>query len=721
MGADRRLVRWNRVVAWFDAAAAASNRIRVERIGTTVRGRPMIAAFLSDAETLRNLDRYRDIQARLADPRRTPAPDAERLIQSGKSVVMITCSVHSTEVASTMTALEYAHRLITVDTARHRAILANTIFILVPSLNPDGVEIVADWYTKTLRTDFEGTEPPELYHHYIGHDNNRDWYIFSQPETRAVITRLHNVWHPHIVYDVHQQGPYAARTFVPPWADPIEPNIDAILVQLCNSVGAAMAADLTSAGKTGVVVNATYDFWTPARHYQAYHGGLRILSETASPAIASPLTVRPEQIRRDVAGYNPRVRSWNYLEPWLGGVWRLRDVVDYQLIMWESCLYQAATRREDLIRAMWRVNDRASRRASPYAFVVPERQRDPGAARRLLETLAFGMVEIGRAAANFRAGNAEYPAGTYIIRMQQPYSSWAKTLLEEQDYPGQHRPYDVTANTLPLLMGVKVDAIPYGFTAEVERVGGFAFRPLGPPGADTDFYRNAARLQRGRRIGIYRSWVPNIDEGWTRWLLDRFGFRYARLTDAEIRAGNLNSRVDVLILPDASPESMAEGHKSGTMPSEYTGGLGENGAQALRDFVENGGTLLCFNRSSEYAIDRLRLPVRAINGEHVSPGSILQTLADVSHPLASGLPKLVHIWNEGSPAFEASRGREILTYPEGNILASGWLAGERTLRRKAAMVELPLGNGRVILYGFRPQYRGQSYGTFKLLFNALLP
>src|SRR6185503_10105277 len=185
-----------------------------------------IAATIGDPATLKNLNRYLEIQRKLADPRTTPPAEAESLFLEGKTVVLLTCSIHATEIASTHTAVEFAYKILTQDTPRFRAVLKDTILLLVPSLNPDGVDIVTRWYRKTLGTPYEGSNPPELYHKYTGHDNNRDWYIFSQPETRLTVSKLHNVWHPEIVYDVHQQGPNASRIFVPPWLDPMEPNID---------------------------------------------------------------------------------------------------------------------------------------------------------------------------------------------------------------------------------------------------------------------------------------------------------------------------------------------------------------------------------------------------------------------------------------------------------------------------------------------------------------
>src|SRR6185436_10513407 len=217
IGADRTVLDWDKVTGYFQALAKSSDRIKVEELGKTADGRPFIAATIADPATLKNLDRYLEIQRRLADPRKTTPAEAERFIAEGKTVVLITSSIHATEIASTHTAVEFAYNILTQDTPRFRAVLKDTIFILVPSLNPDGVDIVTRWYRKTLGTPYEGSAPPELYHKYTGHDNNRDWYIFSQPETRHTISKLHNVWHPQIVYDVHQMSPAGARLFVPPW------------------------------------------------------------------------------------------------------------------------------------------------------------------------------------------------------------------------------------------------------------------------------------------------------------------------------------------------------------------------------------------------------------------------------------------------------------------------------------------------------------------------
>src|SRR5579871_3255280 len=496
IGADRTVLDWDKVVSYFQELAKTSDRIRVEELGKSTEGRPFLAAVIAAPDTLQHLDRYIAIQQQLADPRRTSPAQAEPLFAQGKAVVLITCSIHASELASTHTAVEFAYRILTEDKPRFRAILRDTIFLLVPSLNPDGVDIVTRWYRKTLGTPAEGTDPPELWHHYVGHDDNRDWYMFTQVETQLTISKLHNVWHPQIVYDVHQQGPYASRLFVPPWLDPTEPNIDPILMQETNMIGTSMASDLTAAGRTGVALNAIYDFWTPSRHYQAFHGGMRLLTESASARLATPITVRPDQISETALGFRPREKSWNYLEPWLGGTWSLRDIIDYQLISWESCLYNAALHREELLRNFYRVAQRQVARTDPWGFVIPAQQRDPGATRKLIETLRFGMVEIAQA-----------PDGSAVIPMHQPYGGWAKALLERQHYPEEHlypggppkRPYDVTAQTLPLLMGV--EARPVSQPAEYSGEWKAPAAAAGPllKAADTDSWHAVNRAWQNSR------------------------------------------------------------------------------------------------------------------------------------------------------------------------------------------------------------------------------
>jgi hypothetical protein len=216
-----------------------------------------------------------------------------------------------------------------------------------------------------------------------------------------------------------------------------------------------------------------------------------------------------------------------------------------------------------------------------------------------------------------------------------------------------------------------------------------------------------------------------MDEGWTRFVFEReMSVAYEELRDREVRAGDLRRRFDAVVLPDQSPAALLNGHAKGSMPEEYVGGLGTEGVAALRAFAEGGGTLVALDSAALFAVDQLRLPVRnALAGvapaDFFCPGSILAARADPAHPLAHGLPETTPVWFEGSPAFEVQEGAAVLRYGDGDPLLSGWLLGGDRLKDRTALVEVPLGKGRVVLFGFRPQYRAQSRVTYAALLNAL--
>jgi len=734
-GEDRRLASWSSVVEYFRRLDAASDRVRFEELGKTTMGAPFVMATISSPENLARLAEYRAVQRRLADPR-TLGRDADRraaaLVRRGRAVVLITCGIHSTEVGSTLSSTLIAHRLASSDDPAVRRILSETIVLLVPSLNPDGVDIVKSWYDRTLGTPYEGSTPPVLYHKYVGHDNNRDWYAFTQAETRLTVDKIHNVWRPQIVHDIHQQGAFGSRLFLPPYMEPVEPNVPRQLVEGYTELGLSTARRMLEEGYQGITWNSTYDAWTPARAYSHYHGGVRILSETASARMASPITVRFEQLRGGDRGYDPQKPSENYPSVWRGGEWRLADITRYMTAAAFKLLDHAAENRERWLRRFYEVGREAVRPRRPgelFAFILPRPDDHDRleAQERLFDILRRGGVEV-EYAARFRHAGVTYPDGTAVVRMAQPYGAFAKALLERQIYPDLRDaagnpapPYDVTAHTLPLLMGVEAR----------EAFAPFRFRPVGGG-------RGSSGGQLGgRRVGLYKSHVPSMDEGWTRWILENethgtHRFEPVSLTDAEVRAGGLRERFEAIVLPDQSARALLEGHRKGTMPDEFTGGLGKEGVRALREFVEAGGTLVALNEASDFAVEQFGLPVRDVTAglkqtEFYAPGSILRLVLDTSHPLAAGMPAESVAWVEDSPAFEvrgdaaaAARVRVVARYPEsGDPLLSGWLLGGERLRGKAALVEVGLGRGRVVLFGFRPQYRAQSLATYPLLFNAI--
>jgi Zinc carboxypeptidase len=810
VGEDRKLADWNQIVDYFHRLAAASDRVSVEEVGKTTEGRPFLVVTITSEANRARLEEIRRANLRLADPRGLAPEEALRIVREGKTIVALNHGIHSTEVGAYQTPLETAYWLASSQDPEVLEILDRTVVLMLPSHNPDGAQRVVEWYRKSLGTAWEGEDVPFLYHHYVGHDDNRDWYMFTQQESRLTVRFVYDRWRPQIVHDLHQMGRKGARIFVPPYTDPWEPNVDAALVAATSALGTHMAARLLAEGKTGVVVNALFDGWTPARSYPHTHGGVRILSELASARMATPLELPFDELEKG-SGFDVKAPSWNFPAPWPGGTWRLRDIVDYELSATRALLGHAARNHEYWLQTSYDVNRRAATRTDLYAFVFPAEQKDPLAASRLLEVMRLGSVEVHRAKAPFAAEGRSFAAGSHVILMKQPFSSFAKQLLERQRYPDLRlypggpplRPYDVTAHTLPLLMGVEAVAVAAPFEAELEPVadtavapgrieGGGRFFAIGHKNGelvalgrllraevpvrwathafDDGGRRFAAgtllvpRSARGRlepivrelgllaravgsappalrlrkpRVGLYQSWVASMDEGWTRFVLEKeLGVDYVTLHDGDVRGGGLRKRFDAIVLPDQSSGQILNGHAHGSLPEEYTGGLGRDGAARLAEFVKEGGTLIALDTASLFTIDELGLPVenglagfkRRVRGEEKEeetgadfycPGAILKTQVEGDNPLAHGLEPETPVWFESSPAFETTAGAVVLRYPAANPLLSGWLLGDANLHGKAALVEVPRGRGRVVLFGFRPQYRAQSWATYIALANAL--
>jgi hypothetical protein len=765
-GDDRKLASWAKVVEYFQKLAAASDRVKFEEIGKSTMGAPFVYATISAPENLRRLDEFKDIQRQLADPRTLGSPTnpgladrrAAALIGRGKTIVAITCGIHSTEVGSYLSSMLIAYRLASSNEPVIQEILENTIILLLPSTNPDGVDIVNNWYQKTLGTPYEGTDPPELYHKYTGHDDNRDWYAFTQVETQLVVDKILNVWHPQIVHDIHQQGAFGSRLFLPPYMQPVEPNVPKQIVEGYTELGNYIAKEMRAAGFKGITTNSTYDAWSPSRAYSHYHGGVRILQETASCRLATPITVKFDQLRPG-EGYDPRKEAPNFGPVWQGGEWHIRDITTQMTTVAFFLLKHAAQNREHWLQRFYEIEEAAVRprkSSELQGFEIIGRQGDPVLLRNILDRGGV-QVDYGHppSVALLRVRGKLAPIFMYVS-MAQPYASFAKALLESQHYPDLRdssgrpiTPYDVTAHSLPLLMGVDVRA---------------TYSPMHYEKLLIEEKPEPSYYGRVTRVGVYKSYAPSIDEGWTRWVLEQNeranpstnrgdvsvgtgrSAPFSSLVDAEARSGKLRAKYDTIIIPDQPRAAILNGQRAGTMPPEYTGGLGAEGAKALREFVEQGGTLVCLNRASDFAIEQFKLPIRdVVDGlprtDFYVPGSILGIELDTSNPIAAGMPKESIAWAENSPVFEvsgtgvspvnaeaqSSTGRMpvaqvkvIASYSKDkDPLLSGWLLGGNRIKGKAALVEVRMGKGRIILFGFRPQYRGQSLATYPLFFNAI--
>ena len=805
VGADRSLAGWMQIVQYFRLIESQSDRLKVTEIGRTTEDNPFLLCTISSADNLARLDEYRQIQQALSDPRKLDDADAGRAIEEARAVVTITCSIHATEVGASQMSLELAHLLASSDEPRVRSILDNVILLLAPSLNPDGLVRVKDWYDASVGTHFEGTIPPYLYHKYTGHDNNRDWFMFTQRETRLVVDHVHNAWRPHITYDIHQTRSDGMRMILPPLVDPVGPNVDPVLQSELSVLGTYMAAQLTAEGKAGVAVNVVYDSYSPSRSYPHYHGGVRVLSEAASVRIATPIDM-PGSALRDDRGEQPKVQSWNHPMPWPGGRWTLRDIVEYDLSASMGCLDHAAKNREWWVRNSFEVLKRAAERdKKPFAFVIPERQHDRSAADELTDILRYADVDVVESQENAKCDDLTIERGDRLVLVRQPYGSFAKTMLERQRYPDirqypggpPKRPYDATAHSLPLKMGVTCHEIerpielktgPLRDKSDGSRGAGhlvdstapaFAicaksnassalvnkllfrqhpvFRAMSDLECDDVTLRSGTwvvpastlfrelisdsakgidvealwhrpseglKLMRPPRIGVYASYVPCIEEGWTRFVFEQYGFEYTSIVDHDIREERLDARFDCIIVPNQLVRQLYRGFSRAHYSSRFSGGLGDRGVAALKQFVERGGTIIAWDDSARFLSRRLDLPVsnplaRLTNSEFFAPGSLLSIRVDTDHPIGFGMPEHAAALFMNGPAYRVQKGTVIASFSKDETLLSGWLIGQRRIAGLSALASVPLGLGKAILFGFRPHFRAQARGTYKLLFNSV--
>jgi hypothetical protein len=828
VGADNRLARWDRIVEYMKQAAAGSDRVRYRELGRTNDDNPMIALEIASPDTLKNLDRYKQLERKLYFQNGAPSPrERDEIFRQGKVVVLITCSVHATEIGATQMALELVHQLATDNSPGTQKILDNVIVLLVPSLNPDGQIMVTDWFNRNLGTPYEASPIPTLYHPYVGHDNNRDMYMFTQKESEYMAQLAWHDWFPSVWLDQHQMGNNGARIFVMPATDPINPNVHPLIYRWNAILGQSQAAALEAAGKEGIIYNSTYtNFWQGAMAWSGWwHNQIGLLTEVASARIAAPVVQQRALAGQPALLDRPRdpldgnqfstapippptdtVSRTEYPRPWLGGRWTLRDIVDYELIATTALLDAAADRREAILRQIYEVNRQTvedGRTGRVKAIAIPlEHQHDAREAAHLAERLAIGGVEVYRADAPFSTDSDTYAAGTFVIPMTQVFARYAKDLLEKQTYPEVRRgpaapadpPYDVTAWSLGMLFGVNVSFIetPLPSAVRMTRVRGPATTPGGISGDGPRFtfeYRGAdtavainrllkdgahlwfsepSRVTvervsrdtlaavaretgltvttadpplfpadephttvRAPRIGLYSPWTGgNIDEGWTRWVLEEYGFEYTTLHNADIREGRLRRRFDAIILPDQSPRDLVEGYSSLAIRPEYRGGIGDVGIETLSRFVADGGTLVALGAASDFAIDRLPLPVRNLKrglrrDQHFAPGTILRIQVDTSHPIGFGMAAETFGFYNNSPfftlleSFNSLKPTIIARYPNQDVVASGWLRGEEAMAGRAAVVSVEVNPGRVVLFGLRPQHRAQTHATFPMLFNAL--
>ncbi|HEY0458191.1 MAG TPA: M14 metallopeptidase family protein [Pyrinomonadaceae bacterium] len=752
---DKTIADWSQITSYFARLDAKSDRVSVREIGKSTLGKPLIVAFISSPENIKNLEKLRQINAKLANPASVKdSSELENLIRQGKTVVSISCSIHSTEIVASQMSLNLAYELASAADSDTKEILDNTILLLLPSPNPDGVDIVADWYRKTLGTKAEGTAPPELYHKYAGHDDNRDWFMMNLKETQAVTRFFWQEWFPEIVYDVHQQGQNASRFIIPPFFDPVNPRVAPSLLREVGLIGYKMAADLQAENIAGVATNSTYDTWWHGGFRSApyYHNSIGILSEAASANLMSPVVIKEEDLRRNrgVRGLSNLLETaTNYPDVWRGGAWRPADIANIELIASRGLLEMAAKFRPRYLRNFYDLGkaNLVRKEDEPEAFVVTAGQPAAETVSRFLEIMMWQGIEVYQMTregyfamdAAKRGDFHEMPLGSFLIFVNQPQKNNILSLFEKQVYP--HRllpngeaevPYDVAGWTLPLQMGVESYAV--WATRDLEKSGATLKRVeninqaravLNLSPAKEPFAKLPNPLRTTQKIGLYRGFTGSMDEGWTRFVLDTFQIPYAAVADKDFRENNL--KFDAIILPADNENTIVKGLSGERYPAELAGGITEQGVENLKKFVESGGKLICFDDSCEMVIKRFNLPLKNVldglkRSEFYNPGSVVRLEVDTKNALAKGFREDAAAYFTNSSAFEIadeSKVKSVARYAAKDSLLSGWTLGEKYMNGKTALAETAYGKGKIILFAFRPQHRGQSWATFPFIFNAL--
>jgi hypothetical protein len=823
VGADYKLADYETITAYFKHLSENSGKIHFEIIGKTSLGKDMFMAILSSEENIINLEKYRDIVKQLSDPRRLTEDQARLLSEDGKVVLLVTCNIHSTEIASAQMSMEFAYNLASGNApGKSLNALKDVILILMPSINPDGTTMIVDWYNKYLGTEFEGSPLPYLYHKYSGHDNNRDWFMFNLAETKNVINIAFHKWMPQIWLDEHQMGSTGARLFVVPYKDPINPNVHPLIWQWQKVIGSLTTLRLEQEGKTGVIDHAYFEGWWegPASDCGLWHNQIALLSEMASCNIASPVYIDPYEVKATPGLTTYDIRT-NYPHPWRGGWWRLRDIVDYELSLTYSLLETSAQYKEELLYNYYEMGKDAveqGRRGNPFALVIPREQNDPVTVSKMIEILQDGGVEVHFMDKEFRVASTLYPADSYVIYTAQPNGKYVKDLFEEQQYPDLRNskkedpitPYDVAGWTLPYLMGVKYSTINDPFEIQPVLLNDPNYKGVKIDEQQGKYYiiKSGAnvnstfinRLQKAKvpvywntekllldgnqfnegsvifpqnklsgeelnklagdlhlqiysctdidskklkelkkvKVGLYHSYSANMDEGWTRLLLENYEFDFVQIYNKDFKEKDLKDKLDVIIIPDMDPEVIKTGKYGGEYkrynrpkPKEFEGGIEKEGIENLKKFIEkDGGRLITFGNACNFAIEDLELRIRNSikelkSNEFYCPGSLISLNVDNTNPIGYGLEKEIIGYQGSTIAFETSipfgsYDRSIIVrYPDKNILKSGYLLGEDNLYRKAALVDLKHNSGHVILIGFKVQNRHQTFGTFKLLFNSI--
>ncbi len=473
MGEDRKIARWDKIVEYFYKLENESDRLKVINMGPSSEGHPFLVLVISSPSNLENLDKLQEINKAISDPRLVSAEDIDSYIESGKAVIFQSMSLHASEVGGTQMTPELSFDLLSRNDSKTNQILDNVLFFMIPCMNPDGQVMITDWYRETVGTEYEGLRMPYLYHKYCGHDNNRDGDYLNLPESKYIAKAMFVDWLPQAYIDHHHMGSYGARFYVPPYCDPIRPYADPLVWREISWYGSHIAYKLEEQGFQGVLNAAQFAGWGHfGWHWiTPFHNIAGMLTESAGVQLATPVYVHPDQLRANTRMFPEYEAQSTFPNPWPGGWWRLRDIVEQKKSSAWSLLEFASQNRETILNTAYlKAKNQTERGATGdiKSFIVPFNQHDHLTSIKMINTLLQSGIEIKKANSDFVVQDMMYQKGSYIISLAQPKMGLIRNLLAETHYADNSwtrkengtpiYPYDLATHTMYEFMGVRVDA-----------------------------------------------------------------------------------------------------------------------------------------------------------------------------------------------------------------------------------------------------------------------
>ena len=870
VGAPQKLTYARDIMRYFVALDEASARLMLKVTGPSNEKRVRMSAIIADEDTLSFIEEYKQYMHTLADPRKVDEREALATILKAKPIYLLTGGLHSPETGSPDMLMELAYRLVISEDPKIKSIRENMITVIIPVLEVDGREKMVDWYYRhTINaTDWEDMPPtsPPYWGAYTLHDNNREGIQVSQPLTQQMYDVFFE-YLPVVSLDLHESVPLL---YISMGTGPYNPNIDPISITEFQLLAQYEMSELTKFGMPGVWTWGFYTGWYPG--YLLWitnnHNTTGRFYETWGNAGANTFMRR---VTGNYADKDIMTRQWYRPVPPPDKelAWSFRNNINYMQSGVLSGLYYAAQNGRQFLENFWVKSKNAvrqGRQKPPHAFLIPADQKPKYMLEYLLNQLDKHGIEVHVLNRQFSGAGKDFPAGTFVTRLDQPYGPLAQNLLEIQEFPADadYRPYDDLAWTLGLQYGLETvpveDAsilseamnevifpykaaadfkgetsgtcmiVPnYGspslialcynltdfrvYTADESFVWEGNSFPAGsllipsptdlvdepdetmtPFGAseaeDTAIYDGeqvrrrlqqyaerycldvvtvrrrptvAQRLLVRPKIGVYHSWLSTQDSGWLRFALEQYSIEYTLINDDVLRAGNLNSKFDLIIIPELgraaevgrfihsvdnkwSPLAYTKTEEfpsHGTVDStdDMTRGMGFAGLNNLESFALEGGLLVTLGGGSGPIVELGMAPgitrVNPATLKVVNPGSFVRTkILQPNSPITYGYEETTHVFTRLGPIFDVRfKDRNLIVmqygvseakdFPDENsqdedICLSGLVQDAEQLIQSPAILNVPRGKGRLVIFNFNPAHRYLNHHDFGFLFNTIM-